>query len=378
MTTYNFIFSNKKNIRLKRHLAFWLMYCTYFYLQSLPPLKFDEFFVGQTYYIALMNLCCFAPVFIFTVYFFIYYLLPNTLQKKKYGLFVFAFITVYIIGTLINYFMAEILIYSTGYENTLRHRLEFGNYNTRWGMIIATVALGIKLSKNWYLQQKENLEILKGKTRTEMQLQKARIHPDFLIRSLDNIYTHIQSGSDNTTSMILNLSDLLSYSLYESDKELAPLEKELSELKHLIALEQLNKESKINIQMKIEGEINNKHIAPMVIVKLLEESISLLRNTQALSWLVSLHVMSVNNNLALDLSFIDLDEKTPTNLQWFPLIENTQNRLSEYYSKAAYQIELTEERHKTVIRLNLILTDNRKETNTGSNIKFNATAYDHV
>ncbi len=378
MTTYNFIFSNKKSIRLKRHLAFWLVYCTYFYIQSLPPLKFDEFFVAKTYYIALMNLCCFAPVFIFAVYFFIYYLLPNTLQKKKYGLFVFAFITVYIIGTLINYFMAEILINSTGYENNLRHRLEFGNYNTRWGMIIATVALGIKLSKNWYLQQKENLEILKVKTRTEMQLQKDRIHPDFLIRSLDNIYTHIQSGSDNTTSMILNLSDLLSYSLYESDRDLALLEKELSELQHLIALEQINKESKIDIQMKIEGEVNNKHIAPMVIVKLLEESISLLRNTQALSCLVSLHVMSVKNNLALDLSFIDLDEKAPTNLQWFLLIENTQNRLSEYYSKAAYQIELTEERNKTVIRLNLILTDNPKEINTGSNIKFNATAYDHV
>lgn len=359
---------------------FWILYCTYFWVQSFAPKKFDEFFIGDTYYFAFLNLCCFAPVFIFAVYFFVYYLLPNTIKKKKYGQFVLGFILVYIFGTFINYFTAGIFLdnvhYSIPIEPNFEHKLEFGNYNTRWGMIIATVALGIKLSKDWYLQQKENMEILRKKTRTEMQLQKARIHPELLFRSLDTIYTNIQSGAANSTSMILNLSDLLSYSLYETDMELVPFEKELLELQHLIFLEQLNKESAIKIKVQREGDISNKFIAPMVIVKLIEESITLLYNAETLSWLINLRIIVVNNTLSLHLSFIDLNEKLSAIIKWNLLIDNTRNRLSEYYSATDYQIELTEEKIETVISLKIRLTSNTKETNVVSTTKLNAASYD--
>jgi two-component system LytT family sensor kinase len=380
LTLHQFIFSNKAVHRISRHAAFWVVYCTYFYLQSLAPSKYDEFFISDTYYFAFLNLCCFAPVFISAVYFFIYFLLPKTLQKKKYALFVFGFLMVYSVGTLINYFMAGIFLnsvhYSVPVESNFQHRLEFGNYNTRWGMIIAIIALGIKLSKDWYLQQKGNLEILRKKIRTEMQLQKARIHPELLFRSLDAIYANIQSGFVNSTSMILNLSDLLSYSLYESETELVLLEKELLELHNLISLEQQNKNSFIEIQVQKEGETANKYIAPMVIVKLLEESITLLYKAGILSCLVSLQITVVNYLLSLKLSFIDLDENSSSIVKWPLLINNTQNRLSEYYSTTDYQIELVKEKKETIISLNLRLAGNPKVINAASSIKENAAAYD--
>jgi hypothetical protein len=380
MTRNDFIFSNNPTHRVTRHLVFWMVYCTYFYIQSLAPKKYDEFFIGDTWYFAFLNLCCFAPVFIGTVYFFVYYLLPDVLKKKKYIRFILAFILVYIFGTFINYFMAGIFLnnvhYSVPIEPNFQHRLEFGNYNTRWGTIIAIVALGIKLSKDWFLQQKENLEILRKKTRTEMQLQKARINPELLFRSLDTIYTNIQSGSVNSTSMILNLSDLLSYSLYEGEMELIPLEKELLELQNLIFLEQLNKESLLVIQLETEGEISNKYIAPMVIIKLLDESITLLHNSKLLYCHINLHIIVVNNTLSLNLSFIDLDEKSSSIIKWNLLIENTEGRLREYYSTPDYQIELKEENRKTIISLKIRLTGNAKETNVVSTITLNTATYD--
>jgi len=102
------------------------------------------------------------------------------------------------------------------FSHDLQHKIEMSNFNTRWGMVIAIIALGIKSTKSWYLQQKENLEILKKKTRAEMQLQKSRIHPQLLLRSLDSIYINIQKRSGNASTMILNLSGLLCYSLYEA------------------------------------------------------------------------------------------------------------------------------------------------------------------
>lgn len=376
MTKHEFIFSNKTSHKVARHLLFWLVYCTYFYLQSLPPRTYVEFFKEKTYYIALINLCCFAPVFITTTYVFIFYLLPKTIKKKKYSLFIICFLLVYITGTFINYFTAEMFLYYTGFfPNTFQHRVEMGNYNMRWGMIIATIAIGIKLSKDWYLQQKENLEILREKTRSEMQIQKARIHPEFLLRSLDAIYTHAQSGSDKSLSMILNLSDLLSYSLYESDMKLVPIEKELLEIKHLIALEQQNEESLITIEMHVDGETNNQYIAPMLIVKLLQENIALLRNAKPEPYMVSLNIIVTNNRLFLDLSIIGPCKKTLPQIKWLLLIGNIGKSLNEYYSKNDYQIELGEEENETLISLNLRLS---KGVTSDSSIKLIPTSYDLV
>jgi LytS/YehU family sensor histidine kinase len=191
-------------------------------------------------------------------------------MKKRYFLFLFALLLVYAAGSFINYFMAGVLLnhvhYSTPVEVNFEHRMEFGNYNTRWGMIIAIIAIGIKLTKKLYLQQKENLEMLRKKTRTEMQLQKARIHPDFLLRSLNTIYSHIQSGSDEAPSIILNLSDLLSYSLYENGKGLVPLKKELMQLNNFISLEKQARGDCLDVNIKTSDDSHNKYIVPHVIV----------------------------------------------------------------------------------------------------------------
>ena len=377
MKGYDFIFSNKTSYRVKRHLTFWLIYCIYFYLQSIPPKTYDEFFVLKTYYIALMNLCCFAPVFIATTYFFIYYLLPKIIKNNKYFRFIVGFLLLYIAGTFINYFTAEIFLYYTGYfPNTFQHRIEMGNFNTRWGMVIATIALGIKLSKDWYLQQKENLQILKSKSRNEMQLQKFRIHPEFLLRSLDAIYIDMQSGFINAPSMILKLSDVLSYSLYETDSDLVLLEKEITEVRHFIFLEQLNRECAIEIQMHINGRMENKYIAPMVIVKLLDECITLLHDTETESGILYLHIIAVTNRLSVDLTIINLKEKIPANDQWPLLVAKAQNRLREYYDKPDYEIELVKEKSKTWIRLNLLLSDNPKAIKEISIINSTAVTYD--
>lgn len=352
----DFIFSNRFNYRLTRHLVFWILYCTYFYIQSIPPRKFDEFFIARTYYTALMNLCCFAPVFITAVYFFIYYLLPRTLQKKKYLLFAFSFLLVYAVGTFINYFTATVFLYYTGYfPMTFQHKIEMSNFNTRWGMVIAIIALGIKSSKNWWLQQKENLAILKKKTRAEMQLQKSRIHPQLLLRSLDSIYTNIQTKSGNASTMILNLSELLSYSLYETGVEQVPLEKELQQLQHLVALEQTNAVKPVYIQLHTEGIIDGKCIAPMVIVKLLEETITALHAVEKDDCLLDVDVSVSDSDLLLTLRCADGDEETSENVKWPLLMESAHNRLSEFYTGAAYKIELTKNKQETIMRLKIYL-----------------------
>ena len=382
MRIAGFLLSNKPTDRVVKHLVFWVVYCTYFYVQSLAPRAFAEFGNSDTYYFAFLNLCCFGPVFIFAVYFCIYYLLPKTLARKKYALFLFYFILLYAVGTFINYFMAGIFLshvhYSTPVENNFEHRMEFGNYNTRWGMVIAIIAIGIKSTKTWYLQERENLEILKKKNRTAIQQQKARLHPDFLLRSLDTIYKNIESGSGNAPSIILNLSDLLSYSLYENGKELVPLDRELNQLNNFIGLEQECIAGTINTQIQTGNSTNSQYIVPLMTIKLLEETMELLKSEQQTVCLKTLQVAVQNNELSLMLLFRPLHNQPWKRSGWSYILENTQRRLLEYYSPNDFQINLSETEQDVTIRLRLALADAPRRLSLTSNTNIKTDAYDHV
>jgi hypothetical protein len=333
-----------------------------FYLQSIPPRTLDEFFVGRTYFIALMNLCAFAPVFIAITYFFIYYLLPNTITKKRYLRFIAGFLLSYIIGTAINYFTAEwFLIVTAFFPNTFQHRLEMGNYNTRWGMIIAILALGIKLTKNWYIQQKENLEIIKRKSRTETQSEKAKIHPELLLRSLDNIYDNIHSGFDKAPSLILNLSEVLSYSLYENENVMVLLKSELMQLQNLIALEQEKKEGCLYIEMQENGNMMNTYLAPMVLVKMLEQAITHLYRAGLFSCIVKLNLVAENNMLFSTLNFRHEDENALLNINWESFILNTRNRLTAYYAPSDFTVDLIKQRKEIIMKLRLKLSEHAED-----------------
>jgi len=313
-----------------------------------------------------MNLCAFAPVFIAETYFFIYYLLPNTVVKKKYLLFLIGFLLTYIMGIVINYFTAErFLAITQFFPNTFQHRIEMSNYNTRWGMIIATLGLGIKLTKGWYLQQKENLEILKRKARTEMQSEKARIHPELLLRSLDTIYNDIQSGYNKAPMLILNLSEILSYSLYENENDMVLLKDELLQLQNLVILEQ-EKKTAINIEMQIKGN-TDKYIAPMLLVKTMEQIISHLYKAKIFSCSLQLQLVMEDDILLSTFMLLGETENALQDISWPLFITNIQNRLSNYYDSADFNVELKQHENKIIISLQLILSKYAHKMRSHSN-----------
>jgi LytS/YehU family sensor histidine kinase len=62
-------------------------------------------------------------------------------------------------------------------------------------------------------------------------LLKAQVHPDFLFKTLNTIYDYANNNSPHTSTMLANLSDLLSYMLYDCDKPFVPLDKEIAIMK---------------------------------------------------------------------------------------------------------------------------------------------------
>ena len=96
--------------------------------------------------------------------------------------------------------------------------------------------------------------------------------PGFLFNTLNNIYVYALAGSPRASEMLLKLSDLLSYMLYECDQPLVPLEKEIEMMKEYMALEKIRMADNLEMEIQVKGETQNKFIAPFLLLPFIENS----------------------------------------------------------------------------------------------------------
>jgi LytS/YehU family sensor histidine kinase len=131
----------------------------------------------------------------------------------------------------------------------------------------------IKFFKLWTVQQRQWVAEQHQKVMAELQLMKAQIHPHLIFNTLDSIYSFSLLRSSKTPQLILKLSNLLSYILYDCKGEEVDLEKELEAMKNYMDLEREKFGNTIEISWSVEGDIHNQAIAPLLFLPFLENAI---------------------------------------------------------------------------------------------------------
>jgi sensor histidine kinase YesM len=345
MQLYEFIFSTQKTHRVTRHLVFWIVFSIGFYLQSIVPMP-------NMYFSAFLSLCFFLPTVILATYLLLYIFLPRFLQQQLYIKFTASFLLLALSCYVINYFTASIFVSIAcncpGSSIPVSQKLGFAFLNTTHALTIGGLALAIKFTKNWYLQQKENLQLAKQKISNELQLQKGSIYPGFLFRSLDNLYSKITSNSSDSSSLLLKLSDQLSYILYDSREEYISLEKELSMLKNRLEIEKINRSGNLNIQVKVSGDPSHKEIVPMTLFLMVENFLKAADLKKTKTLLVDLNIEIEQRELSLRLVFDQPEIIKGIIIDWQELLTLTRARLEILYPEG-FKLELTKENNAMVI-----------------------------
>jgi LytS/YehU family sensor histidine kinase len=136
--------------------------------------------------------------------------------------------------------------------------------------IVSGFALMIKLMKRWWLKQKETEQLANEKTKAELQLLKAQVHPHFLFNTLNNIYFFTLSGSPKAPEMINKLSGLLHYILNECNGPLVPLQKEIAMIRDYTALEKIRYGEQMNMTIEIQDDDAANFIAPLLLIPFVE------------------------------------------------------------------------------------------------------------
>ncbi|MEN2280993.1 histidine kinase [Algoriphagus sp. SE2] len=222
------------------------------------------------------------PVTIGMVNVFSFYLIPKFLFTQKY--FWFALYTVYTIVISI-FLIALSAFYAFLYINSLESLgTEFILTKNLYLIIVAVYIVVLLASlfsayRESYKVHLRNKELQNALLNGELQLKqeelsylKMQIHPHFLFNTLNTIYGSAIAKREETPGLILKLSNLLDYILYQTQKSEVPLQDEIDHLKDYLALEKLRHGSKLIISTSWPENTEKIKIAPMLLLPLLENS----------------------------------------------------------------------------------------------------------
>ena len=106
----------------------------------------------------------------------------------------------------------------------------------------------------------------------ELKYLRSQIQPHFFFNTLNNLYSLTIDKSDKAPNLILKLSDLMKYFLYETGKEYQTLENEVNHIKDYIEIERLRYDETLKIDFDIKGNTKNVMIKPLILIPLVENA----------------------------------------------------------------------------------------------------------
>ena len=264
-----FIFSNQPKYRICRHIALWIAFSAYFFVVNFFPKSEEELLSSKTFLDAFHKMI-YIPISIFSVYISIYILVPRLLLAEKYLYFLMSFFVLSIFNIGIAYLITKLLVQITHQIPQEAYIYQSLIYGLGMGAAASGFASIIKMYKVHYLERRENEILQQQIINTELQMIKSNFHPHFLSNALSNIAEFIRNNSKETPAIILKLSDLLSYILYENQEDRVSMEQEMLMVKEYLDLERIFYGNRIVIDIQEEGDLCGKAIAPLILLTLVQ------------------------------------------------------------------------------------------------------------
>ena len=280
---YPFIFSDERRYRIRRHLAFWVFWWLF---QGVLYSGIGYSGFKSSYALILLNSTveslAFLTAHISLSYALMYFVIPRYLLKQKYrqtAVWVtLCFLGASVISTIISALVIPPIRYWILGEELGRYlRVRAVKYvhlslmaGLRGAITIGGIAASIKLMKHWYVKEQRNLQLQKENAEAQLQLLKAQVHPHFLFNTLNNIYSHTQNTAPVASQLVIGLSDMLRFMLYECNQPQVPLSKELKMIQDYISLEKIRYDDQLDVHVDLPANTENLSITPLLLLPLVE------------------------------------------------------------------------------------------------------------
>lgn len=283
------------------------------------------------------------PVTIGTTYISIYNLIPNYLITKRYWLFgLYCIYTLIVSICTIAFSMFLGLFFLSSLELSMNTISRSAIFIIICIYLVVIIVSAFKLLKLNLEHSKTNVK-LEGKIlETQLKLKeqelnylKMQIHPHFLFNTLNTMYGFALKKADDTPDMILKLSNLLDYLLYQTEKPSVLLSEEIAHIKDYIDLEKMRFNNTLDVNFDINISSESLTIAPMLLLPFVENSF---KHGSLIDGTLKINIQLTANSNVIDFRIENTNSEHNTLQQGIGL-ENIQKRLELLYANQ-YQLHI--------------------------------------
>lgn len=280
-----------------------------------------------------------------------FFILPFLIEKRehlKYFLFLSVSLVVIMFLRFIadDYYMAPLSRDEEYYASIHFPRV----LSVLWGFMTFIIFTGmIKFTSDWFRIENEKKQLENEKLTAELNYLKAQINPHFLFNTLHNLNYLVQGKRDEAPQIIIRLSNIMRYMIYDANQALVPIAKEIQYMKDYIELERIRLNNPFDISFDTSGEYEQTQIAPLILIPFLENAFKHGVSDRVENCWIKVNLNQKNDTLTYHVSNSNLKQKASSEKSGFGLT-NLRKRLSLHYPEK-HQLLITESEETFDIKL---------------------------
>ncbi len=340
------------SISFRHHVIFWSIYFL------LNTFRWGSYF-NDFHYSLKTNTLGF-PIHMILCYLNIFILMPQLVFKKKYLLYIITFLgAIFLMVVLkfnLTYYLVSNNVWPEGPKVIDSLTLNYTIDMMIGELYVVTFVTAFKITFDFIKEHKRVTDLEKVNLETELLFLKTQISPHFFFNTLNNINSLALEKSNKTSKIILKLSELMRYLLYETKHKRQSLENEILCIQNYLDLEKVRHDESLEVNMSISGDIQNKKIAPILLLSFVENAFKHGANT-------NIGHVKIDIIFAIEDDFLYFTISNPMpakvkNNDFFDYssgigLKNVKKRLALGYKKNEYKLTLTEKNNMFIVNLSI-------------------------
>ncbi|MDR6982233.1 hypothetical protein J2X32_000841 [Rheinheimera pacifica] len=148
----------------------------------------------------------------------------------------------------------------------------FAPDNFRFCFVVLLISTPVILAFEHQQQENALAETARRQSQTELQLLQQQVNPHFLFNTLNNVYALTLTGSKAAPDLVMQLANLLRYTVYEGQNQRVSLAQEIQYLQDFLALQSIRSGEKCQLRLAWPEDAGQWQIAPLLLITLLENA----------------------------------------------------------------------------------------------------------
>lgn len=286
--------------------------------------------------------------------------MPKLAFKKKYLIYIISILSAIFLMVLIKfnltYYLISTEVWPEGPEPINKITLNYAIEMMLGELYVVTFVTAIKITSDFLKEHNRVTSLEKTQLETELLFLKTQISPHFFFNTLNNIYSLAVENSKKTPKIILKLSELMRYLLYETKSKRQTLSNEIICIQNYLDLERIRHSENLEVNMAISGDIQDKVIGPILLLSFVENAFK-----HGASKNIGAVKIDINFAIKKDFLYFTISNPMPentiqkdgTNQSGGIGLENVKKRLALGYNKNDYKLTIKQDNNMFVVKLKI-------------------------